>query len=259
MNAASQPGFAQRFAQGLLNHDMSPPADLIAWNGSDPAKRYAVYRNNVVVSLINALADGHPVVQQLVGEAFFRAMAGVFVRAHPPSSPVMAWYGKGFADFIAEFPPVAHLPYLADVARLEWFRQEAWHSEDCTALSAEDFAKSITPALVEPERLTQTTLGLHPALRVLISAHPAVSIWHAHQGDNADINWDDIDLSQAEAALIVRPALDPLIIPLSQSLAMCIIRIRQGYSLAQALTNGTEAADLFNRLIHHQLIIKVFP
>jgi hypothetical protein len=72
---------------------------LIAWNGSDPARRFAVYRNNVVVSLIDALADTFPVTQELVGEDFFRAMAGVFVRHAPPTSALLAEYGEGFSGF----------------------------------------------------------------------------------------------------------------------------------------------------------------
>ncbi|MEZ5722575.1 MAG: DNA-binding domain-containing protein [Paracoccaceae bacterium] len=64
--------------------------------GRAAGKRFDVYRNNVVVSLSEALATGFPVVRKLVGEAFFSAMAGVFVRAHPPRSPVLTMYGEGF-------------------------------------------------------------------------------------------------------------------------------------------------------------------
>lgn len=88
-------------------------------NGSDPTARLAVYRNNVVGSLIDALADAFPVAQQLVGVAFFRAMAGVFARQAPPRSRILAHYGEGFAEFIEGFEPARSVPYLADVARLE--------------------------------------------------------------------------------------------------------------------------------------------
>jgi hypothetical protein len=112
----------QAFADSLLAMPPACPPGLTAWNRSDPARRFAVYRNNVMVSLIDALADSFPVTQALVGEEFFRAMAGVFARAHPPRSPVMAHYGDGFAGFIEDFQPAASLPYLADVARLEMLR-----------------------------------------------------------------------------------------------------------------------------------------
>lgn len=65
------------FAAALLNPDLPCPGGLSTWNGSAPATRFAVYRNNVTVSLVDALADTFPVLQALVGEEFFRAMARV--------------------------------------------------------------------------------------------------------------------------------------------------------------------------------------
>ena len=160
------------FAHALLRPDAPCPAGLRAWNGSDPVKRYAVYRNNVVVSLVDALADSHPVTQALVGEAFFRAMAGEFARRSPPRSPVLAWYGEGFADFVADFPPAAGLPYLADLARLEWLRVEAWHAADADPLPLAEVAA----LLADEAALPNLRVTLHPALRVLRSAHPVVSL-----------------------------------------------------------------------------------
>ena len=77
------------FADRLFSTQPACPPGLTTWNQSDPGRRFAVYRNNVMVSLIDALADTFPVVQQLVGEVFFRAMAGVFARQSPPRSSMV--------------------------------------------------------------------------------------------------------------------------------------------------------------------------
>ena len=69
------------FAEALLSPESDHPPGLRTWNGSDPGPRFAVYRNNLVVSLVDALADTYPVVQEMVGVEFFRAMAREFVRA----------------------------------------------------------------------------------------------------------------------------------------------------------------------------------
>ncbi|PTT93348.1 DUF2063 domain-containing protein, partial [Pseudomonas sp. HMWF005] len=82
------------FAAALLDPQLPCPDGLCSANGADPASRFSVYRNNVQSSLINALADSYPVVQQLVGEDFFRAMAAVFVQQHPPETPLMSRYGE---------------------------------------------------------------------------------------------------------------------------------------------------------------------
>ncbi|MFA7290739.1 MAG: DNA-binding domain-containing protein, partial [Rhodocyclaceae bacterium] len=125
------------FAAALLDPAQPAPAGLITWNGSDPAQRFGIYRNNVMVSLIEALADTFPVVQTLVGEEFFRAMAREFVRVSPPVSPVLAYYGDEFPAFVEHFPPAASLPYLADVARLEYARVLAFHAADSVPLATE--------------------------------------------------------------------------------------------------------------------------
>ncbi|MBL8587921.1 MAG: putative DNA-binding domain-containing protein, partial [Methylobacteriaceae bacterium] len=107
------------FAAALLSPGAPAPPGLTTWNGSDPARRFAVYRNNVVVSLIEALSGAFPVTRELVGEEFFRAMAREFALGHPPRSPVMARFGEELPGFIAAFAPARELPWLADVAALE--------------------------------------------------------------------------------------------------------------------------------------------
>ena len=172
---------AQRhFAEAVLAAEPLCPPGLMAWNGSDPARRFAVYRNNVMVSLIDALADSYPVTQDLVGEEFFRAMARLFVRTQPPRSPVLALYGAGLAEFIEGFAPAAALPYLADVARLEMLRVQAWHAADAVPLGLADFAALLENA----PALAATGFDLHPSLAVLRSAHAVVSLWAAHQAQD---------------------------------------------------------------------------
>ena len=122
------------FSRALLSPEENCPQGLFSRNGADPAGRFAVYRNNVHSSLINALAAGYPVTLQLVGDEFFRAMAGVYVQGFPPTSPLINEYGSDLADFIQGFAPAASVPYLADVARLERLRVRAYHAADAQPL-----------------------------------------------------------------------------------------------------------------------------
>ena len=63
----------QAFANALTDPAQPCPPGLISWNQSDVAQRFAVYRNNVMASLVDALADTFVVTQELVGPEFFRA------------------------------------------------------------------------------------------------------------------------------------------------------------------------------------------
>jgi hypothetical protein len=217
------------FAHALLRPEASCPAGLKTWNGSDPAKRFAVYRNNVVVSLVDALADSFPVVQALVGEDFFRAMAAEFARGNPPRSPVLAWYGAGFADFVEGFPPAAGLPYLADVARLEWLRVDAWHAADADPLPLAE----IGALLADETALPTLRMALHPSLRVLRSAHPVVSLWSAHQAEDTAAALGAIDFSE-EAALVLREGLEVGIQRIEPGAAAFVASLMQGAAFGEA-------------------------
>jgi hypothetical protein len=215
------------FAAALLDPDAPCPAGLIAWNGSDPARRFAVYRNNVVVSLIDALADTFPVTQELVGEDFFRAMAGVFVRHAPPTSAVLAEYGADFPDFIEQFEPAGSVPYLADVARLEMLRVRAFHAADADPLPLDRVAQ----ALADPERLPALQLIGHPSLGVLRSRYAVVSLWAAHQGMG---DLASIDPDVPESALVVRVGREVQVVALPPGGEVLIARLADGLTLGEA-------------------------
>ncbi|MEM7566244.1 MAG: DNA-binding domain-containing protein [Pseudomonadota bacterium] len=163
-------------------------------------KRFAVYRNNVVVSLVDALASRFPASQALVGEAFFRAMARAFVLQAPPRSRIMTTYGDALPDFIRGFAPAAALPYLADVAALEASLAHAYHAADAEPVGLEALAA------LAPDALGAVRLTLHPSVRLVASPFPIVTIREQNVGGaEAD---DTIDMTQGESALVVRPQFD---------------------------------------------------
>lgn len=189
-----------QFADALLDPARSIPCHVTSHTARYPAARFNVYRNNVVASLGDVLRSYFPVVARLVGGEFFRAMAGEFVRRHPPRSPILSRYGEHLPAFIEGFEPVHDLPYLADVARLEWHVLRAYHAEDARSLTAQEIADM---AGMEPESIV---LALHPSAALLASPYPVVSIW---QTNTNDVEVQPVDLaSGGECALILRSDLE---------------------------------------------------
>lgn len=240
------------FARALLDPAQPCPPGLRSWNGSDPAPRFAVHRNNVVAALIDALADQFPVVRELVGHAFFAAVARVFALAHPPRHPVLARYGEDFPAFLARFEPARHVPYLADVARLEWLRVEAFHAADARALSA----PQIGARLADPQRLADCGVALHPSVAVLASEFAIVSLWAAHQGAG---ELHRVDPLQRECALVLRDGDDVLVIGVAPTTAAFVRRLLDGATLADAAAAASGAGfDLSGSLallIRHGALI----
>lgn len=173
---------------------------LLRGGGSAQDRRFAVYRNNVRASLVAAVAARFPVIVRLVGQEFFDAMALVFVSHHPPTSPVIAEYGAAFAGFLEDFEPAAELPYLADVARLEWLRQQAFHAADGDVLGIDRLAT------IAPNRLDSLGLALHPATAIVASPWPILSIWTTNTQD--EVTRPIGAGLPGEAVLVTRPGLD---------------------------------------------------
>lgn len=244
----------QDFSRQLLQPGADAPTGLLVWNGADPQRRFNIYRNNVLVSLLDALTDSFPVVAQLVGADFFRAMAREFVLHWPPQSPVMLDYGAGFAAFVESFPPAASLPYLADVARLERLRIETYHAADA---SATDGAVALAAAMAEPDRLAALRLRLHPACRCLSSAHPVFSIWAAHQGQG---ELQQVDMARAEDVLVFRPAHEVLVLALAPGGADFVRALAEGRRLGAAAADasaiaGFDLAETLRILIGNGLLL----
>lgn len=227
------------FAAALLDPDAACPIDVRAWNGSGPEKRFAVYRNNVISSLVGALADTFPVVQTLVGVDFFRAMAGVFVRQSPPRSRLLVHYGHGFAGFVERFEPAGSLPYLAGVARLEIARVEAFHAADAAPLSA----TAAGVALAAGERIGELRLVVHPSVRLVPSSYAIVSIWAAHQGQG---DLATVDPWSGETALVLRPQLDVLVLRCSPGTGGFVQCLQRGCDLAESAATAAASAPDFD-------------
>lgn len=225
------------FAAALFDPARPAPPGLRTHNGSDPRKRFDVYRNNVVSSLVAALADTFPVVRELVGVEFFEAMAREYVAAQPPRSPVLAHYGEGFADWLAGFEPAAGLPYLADMARLERARVRAFHAADAQALGAADLGRH----LAEPQRLPQARLQLHPALSVIDSRWAIVSLWAAHQGRGL---LGEVRLERVESALVHRAGDEAVVLGIDSAAAEFIGRLKRGETLGRAAAAPGAGFDL---------------
>ena len=183
------PSYQDRFATALLDRAASAPIGVI-----EP-ERFAIHRNNVHVSLIEALEERFPVTSAIVGADFFRGMARSFVRAFPPRSPLLMYYADELPAFIQDLASVRHLPYLADVARIEIACTEAFHAADAPVADPSELA-ALSPLDWETARLV-----LHPSVRTFSSHWPAASIWLAHQrgAGFGGLRW------MAEDVLISRP------------------------------------------------------
>lgn len=156
------------FARGLLAEDL---ADIVPWIDSsrhNGVELIAIHRRNMDGALAKALQLTYPAVEALVGEAFFRQAAAAFTRQHLPRAALLDTYGDAFPSFLAAYAGASSLPYLQDVAHLEWAVAQA----------------ALAPAFGEAPpcgviTLASVTLCLAPSLTLVRTAYPAEAIWRA--------------------------------------------------------------------------------
>ncbi len=221
------------FTEGLLDAGRPAPEGLINPDGVPATKRYDVYRNNVAVSLSDALEAAFPVLRKLVGDDFFRALAGVYLRGYPPNSPLMMFYGEEMPKFLAGFEPVKHLPYLADIARLELAMRQSYHAADAPPIDSDALAK------MAPDALMAVKFKFAPSLQLIKSDYPIHAIYLANTQANAPK-----PVMKPENVLVTRPEFDPQIHLLSDADQICLNDLLQNQPLGVALTNAGDALDL---------------
>ncbi len=199
--------------------------------------RLALYRGNVSAAWEKALANAYPVVRALVGEEFFGGLARAYGRAHPSDSGDLNRFGTRFGEFIDAFEHTRSLPYLGDVAALEWCVHVAHYAADPPPLARERIAA------LPPEKLLMSCFALHPACAWLRSPFPIASIWLAHQ-PQAVIGLPD-SLDRGELALVVRPRWRVEVLASSAGELAALGQLREGADIEDAITAGLHADPEF--------------
>jgi len=184
------------FASALFNPAASKDAPGIRADGISPAVRLAFYRTNVFENYRKALASTYPAVEQLVGNGFFEALAQEYTRRFSSRSGDVGRHGQYFAEFVARHPIARQLPYLADVARLEWCIEECFNALETGPLSLQRLAA------VPPEQRGCLRFLLAPSCRLISSRYPIDRIWQLCQ--SSQTSDEQVDLGADGVSLIVR-------------------------------------------------------
>ena len=211
-------------------------------------QRLQVYRNNMVESLVAALAAVYPVVSRLVGNGFLRHAAKAFVGAHPSRSGNLQDFGGELPAFLRVWLPASELPYLPDVAALEWALHRAYHEAELPALALERLAQ--VPAADQGG----LRLRLQPSTRFVASRYPVLKIWQANQpevldeGSTISLDEGGVDL------LVVQHALEIEFRLLGRAEGGWLRALADGATLAEATRRALDddpAFDLLAVLARH--------
>lgn len=233
-----------------LRHGGLPPAGMLTGDG----RGFAIYRASYLAHLGEALRDLYPVVDRLVGRACFTGLARAYVREQPSAHADLHCYGGVFADFLGGAEALAGLPYLPDVARLEWRVHEVFHAADAPVLTPGRLAR------VPRARQANLRLRLHPGARLMVSVYPVQRIWQVNQPDWTGGATVDLDTGGAALA-ICRDGLEIVLLTLEPAAFALARAFQAGHTLAQAIdallavAPGADPAQALHLLLQQGLLL----
>lgn len=203
------------------------------------SSRLAIYRGNVHGNCAKALASAFPIVRKIVGEAFFDALAGAYLQAQPSLSGDLNRYGERLPEFLEDFAPVSDLPYLPDVARMEWHAHRAHFAAEPQIFDVAALAD------LPPERIASLRPGLAPACTLLESAWPLGRIWTIHQDDYGSAFEIDLDAGP-DRILVIRPRWRAQVVSLAPGDFAFLGTAHRGGTLGTALESAVAADPSFD-------------
>jgi hypothetical protein len=245
------------FAAAMFSGDETAVAQLLAHcDGPLAGAGVGAYRDSVLSNLAAAVEATYPVVGAIVGTEFLAAAVRRYAREVPSRCADLNAYGDAFDRFLADYPPAASLPYLPDVARLEWAVQQVFVAPDAPP---QDMTRL---AATPPEAWGELRFRLDPGHALLDSPFPLVRIWEVNQpGYAGDFN---VNFATAQHVLVHRRPAGTVVEALTPADYAFVITLKAEATLADAVDAAVAADAVFDlsatlqRHLHSGLLQQAF-
>jgi hypothetical protein len=243
--------------QENFKHNMIDPArapegftDLFVHDDISVADRLEVYRDHVMASLAKVMAATYPLIAQLAGDDFLSAAAHRYIRENLPERGNLNLYGATFGDFLERYEPAQVTPYLPDIARMEWAKNEAYYARDDAPF---DTARL---QAIAPENMEHLTFSFRDSVRLVRSDFPLVALrdYCAAAAEAPDAPTPDLEAGPVHL-LIFRPELRIYVLEVPAAEFLFLQQIRDGKTLGEA---AVTVLDFFPNFILEDTLKKHF-
>ena len=231
--------------------------DIDAATAEEAAIRMAVYQNNYAHGMVQVLKDAYPVILRLVGDAFFSGLALEYAKAQPPQQATMQNYGADFPGYLAEHPACQELPFLSDVATIEYCYIQCFHGPEEASINLNHLLAE------DEEQLVNVQFTQHPNSYLLASDYPALDIWYANLDDEVE-ELDLTTLSPSRVLIYRNAELQVETVQLNDLAFQFCRLLTEGHTIAsawetlQSMTSEPLAEDDLNGMLTYFLGLGVF-
>jgi Putative DNA-binding domain len=131
----------------------------------DPHNGLKVYKGNLVFGLLGAMKETYVFSKVLLGENNFNFFGREFLFQNPSKNSDLIQYGGGFGEFLATRSEIAHIAFIADVAKLEWALERAFYAKPEPSFMGQIPAggEMGSPTLKQSVQLITTRYRVHEA------------------------------------------------------------------------------------------------
>lgn len=244
----------QGFAKSMFDETLETLNPFINQDGLSVQERLQIYRNNIYTSLSDALKSIYPTIQKLVGEAFFLNIARDYITRYPSVSGDLHDFGKAFPHYLSQLLNSQHLPYLPEMAQLEWAYHEVFHESDC------DPFNFIALQQVPKECYETIRFILNPACRLCCFQFPILQIWSFCQEETPSETLH-LENTSAEKILVIRQQNDIRYEKLTNgefiflSSLQKVYTLQEAYRLSDKVEHGFAVNEALLKFLHNQTII----
>lgn len=132
--------------------------------------RWHIYASGYLARIVETLEHDYPAVKRVLGSGHFEALTERYLTAHSPRSFDLRYAGDRLALFLEQDPVTEKLPFLPDLAKLEWLLSEAFVAKDPEPLLWSELQA------MAPEAVSDLPLVLNQGTAVIRSAWPIIDI-----------------------------------------------------------------------------------
>lgn len=218
--------------------------------GLGPDRRVAVYRDCSRRARQRALEAIYPVCRQVLGDRYFVGLTASYITAYPSKSGDLNVYGADFPEHMQAQCRTREasggLPYIVDLARLEWHWHAVYYAPNDPAFDSAGFA-----AIAAAGRVEQTRFRLSAALRLLASDYPIGEVWRRHR-EGSDTS--AVAMGNGDRLVILRIGFRPVVESAQPDIFELLSAISCGETLSALAANGL-AVEQIPRLIETRWIV----
>lgn len=223
-----------------------------------------IYHNNFIENGIRALSISFPSLAYFMKEYDFRALAREFLLTHPKTQFDWADYGQNLPAFIMSHPNLVELPYLAEVAELDWLLQQVQRSSD-KHFDGESFA------LINESDPSKLIFDMAPGFRLASFFFPvallfqlATDVTLAEQSAKRDVFMQKLNKSMADAInidtprsiMLWRPDYKAEMFSLSRGEQVLFKQLENAESIADIFSHFADTPDQISTWLSEQIVQK---